>query len=76
MQAPIGDSETTSVHQAALAGCRLDGRAFDECPPVEVRTAVVLQAAGSAHVRLGDAEVLVGVKVPPCYACLSALLHS
>jgi exosome complex RNA-binding protein Rrp42 (RNase PH superfamily) len=52
-----------AVRQAVSVGRRLDGRLFDEFPPVEVNTGVFSQAAGSSHTRMGDAEVLVGVKV-------------
>ena len=51
------------VRAAAAAGARLDGRGFLELPPIEVATGVASQALGSAHVVLGDTEVLVGVKV-------------
>ena len=56
------------VRAAAAAGARLDGRGFLELPPIEVATGVASQALGSAHVVMGDTEVLVGVKV--CFISL------
>jgi exosome complex component RRP42 len=44
-------------------GKRLDGRAFDEQRPLEIEIDVIKKANGSARVRLGDSEVIAGVKV-------------
>ena len=46
-------------------GRRLDGRAFDEQRPITIETGVIPKANGSARVRLGDTEVITGVKVQP-----------
>ncbi|WP_048149310.1 exosome complex protein Rrp42 [Palaeococcus ferrophilus] len=43
-------------------GKRADGRAFDEYRPLEVKVNVIEKAEGSAWVRLGDTQVLVGIK--------------
>src|SRR5438067_6427216 len=49
--------------QLAKDGKRHDGRAFDEFRPVNIRTRYIQQAEGSARVRLGDTDVVVGVKL-------------
>lgn len=44
-------------------GKRLDGRAFDEQRPLEIEIDVIKKANGSARVKLGNSEVIAGVKV-------------
>ena len=44
-------------------GQRLDGRKFDEYRKVEVETGILPAAEGSARVKIGATEVLVGVKL-------------
>lgn len=46
-------------------GRRLDGRALDEMRPLEIETGVIPKANGSARVKLGNTEVITGVKVQP-----------
>jgi len=46
-------------------GQRVDGRALDEPRTLTVETGVIPKANGSARVRLGDTEVVTGVKVQP-----------
>ena len=46
-------------------GKRTDGRAFDEPRTLSIETGVIPKANGSARVRLGDTEVIAGVKVQP-----------
>jgi len=46
-------------------GKRIDGRAFDEVRQLSIDTNVIPKAEGSARVRLGDTEVVAGVKVQP-----------
>lgn len=48
---------------ALSKGRRLDGRAFDEQRPLEIEIDVIKKANGSARVKLGDSEVIAGVKV-------------
>ncbi len=45
------------------AGERIDGRAFDEFRPISVQTGVIEKAEGSALVKLGNTQVVVGVKM-------------
>ncbi len=42
---------------------RIDGRAFDELRPLEIEVDVIKKANGSARVRLGNSEVIAGIKV-------------
>ena len=44
-------------------GKRLDGRGFTEQRPLEIEVDVIKKANGSARVKLGDSEVIAGVKV-------------
>jgi exosome complex component RRP42 len=46
-------------------GQRLDGRALDEPRQLVIDTGVIPKAEGSARVRLGDTEVVTGVKIQP-----------
>ncbi len=46
-------------------GERFDGRAFDEPRPLTIETGVIPHANGSARVRLGDTEVVTGIKIQP-----------
>ncbi|MCK5022736.1 MAG: RNA-binding protein, partial [Candidatus Aenigmarchaeota archaeon] len=44
-------------------GKRLDGRKFDEQRKIEIETNVIPQAEGSARVKIGKTDVIVGVKM-------------
>jgi len=44
-------------------GKRLDGRALDEIRPIEIEVGLIKKANGSARVKLGNSEVVAGVKV-------------
>jgi len=44
-------------------GKRIDGRSFEEYRDLEVRVNVIEKAEGSAWVKLGNTQVLVGIKV-------------
>ncbi len=44
---------------------RIDGRAFDETRKIVIEPNVIPKADGSARVRLGDSEVVCGVKIQP-----------
>jgi exosome complex component RRP42 len=46
-------------------GQRVDGRALDESRQLVIDTGVIPKAEGSARVRLGDTEVVTGVKIQP-----------
>jgi exosome complex component RRP42 len=46
-------------------GQRVDGRAMNESRQLVIDTGVIPKAEGSARVRLGDTEVVTGVKIQP-----------
>mgnify|MGYP001382319856 CR=1 FL=1 len=46
-------------------GKRIDGRQFDEPRKLTIDIGVIPKAEGSARARLGDTEVVAGVKVQP-----------
>ena len=46
-------------------GKRVDGRQFDESRELTIDIGVIPKAEGSARARLGDTEVVAGVKVQP-----------
>lgn len=47
----------------AQDGKRADGRAFDEFRDINIETGVVLKAEGSAKVKIGNTQVLAGIKM-------------
>jgi len=46
-----------------LKGKRIDGRKFDEFRKIEINKGVIKKAEGSAEVKIGDTEVIAGVKM-------------
>jgi len=46
-------------------GERIDGRKFDEFRKLEIRTGLIEKAEGSALVKLGNTQVVVGIKMQP-----------
>lgn len=53
----------TQMLELLAQGKRLDGRALDAHRPIEIRTGIIQKANGSATVKLGNTEVLAGVKI-------------
>lgn len=51
------------MREAILRSKRLDGRSLDEGRPLEIELGIIGKADGSARVRLGNSEVVAGVKV-------------
>jgi len=51
------------IRNIVMKGKRLDGRKFDEYRQLEIETNIVSSAEGSARVRLGNTEVLAGIKM-------------
>jgi exosome complex component RRP42 len=47
----------------AEQGKRMDGRRFDEYRPISIETNVINKAEGSARVRIGNTQVLTGIKL-------------
>jgi exosome complex component RRP42 len=59
----ISPAEKKYIEQGVEEDCRADGRARLEYRHVVLETGILAQASGSARCRLGDSDVLVGVKV-------------
>ena len=51
------------IAQLIADGKRLDGRGLTEYRPIQIETGIIEKAEGSARVRLGKTEVMVGVKI-------------
>ncbi len=51
------------ICKLATEGKRIDGRKFDEHRKIEIETNVVNKAEGSARVKIGNTQVLVGIKM-------------
>jgi exosome complex component RRP42 len=59
----VNDVRTDYVCDLVKNGKREDGRGFREYREISVERDVIKRAEGSARVKIGDTEVLVGVKV-------------
>lgn len=51
------------ISKLAEQGKRIDGRRFDEFRKIEIETNVVNKAEGSARVKIGNTQVLAGIKM-------------
>jgi exosome complex component RRP42 len=51
------------IAQLIADGKRLDRRGLTEYRPIQIETGIIEKAEGSARVRLGKTEVMVGVKI-------------
>jgi exosome complex component RRP42 len=51
------------ITKLAEEGKRIDGRSFDEYRKIDIETKVVNKAEGSARVKIGNTQVLVGIKM-------------
>jgi exosome complex component RRP42 len=51
------------IAQLIATGKRLDGRGLNDYRPIQIERGIIERAEGSARVRLGKTEVLVGVKI-------------
>ena len=49
----------------AEQGKRVDGRSFEEYRKIEIKTNAVNKAEGSAKVKIGNTQVLAGIKMEP-----------
>ncbi|HII07437.1 MAG TPA: exosome complex protein Rrp42, partial [Methanotrichaceae archaeon] len=53
------------LYHLVLKGERADGRGFDEYREIVLETGTIRKADGSALVKLGKTQVMVGVKIQP-----------
>ena len=61
----IDELKTNQINELLEQGKRIDGRAFDEPRSLDIEIGFIPKANGSARVRLGDTEVITGIKVQP-----------
>jgi len=61
----VDDIRKDYVYDLVRSGKREDGRGFREYRKISVERDVIKSAEGSARVKIGDTEVLVGVKLEP-----------
>lgn len=59
----LSEAERTYIAGGADEGVRGDGRGINDLRPLSVETGLLPQAAGSARLRLGGTDILVGVKL-------------
>jgi len=51
------------IAELITSGKRLDGRGLTDYRPIQIENGIIEKAEGSARVRLGKTEVMVGVKI-------------
>jgi exosome complex component RRP42 len=51
------------IAQLIMDGTRLDGRGLKDYRPIQIESGIIGKAEGSARVRLGKTEVMVGIKI-------------
>ena len=61
----IDQLKKNQILELLQEGKRVDGRQFDEARQLSVDVGVIPKAEGSARARLGDTEVVAGVKIQP-----------
>jgi exosome complex component RRP42 len=59
----VADLKRDHIAKLLDKGMRTDGRKFEELRPLKIETNFIGSAEGSARVRLGHTEVVVGVKL-------------
>ena len=65
MAGVIDELKKSQILELLEQGKRVDGRTFDEARELIIETNAIPKANGSARVRLGDSEVVCGVKIQP-----------
>ena len=61
----INELKRSQILELLEQGKRVDGRALDEAREISIETDAIPKANGSARVRIGDTEVVCGVKIQP-----------
>jgi exosome complex component RRP42 len=59
----VSEIKRDHIHKLIADGRRVDGRAWDEFREISIQTNVVETAEGSSRVKIGNTEVIVGVKM-------------
>jgi exosome complex component RRP42 len=65
MEEVIAEIQRDYMYNLVKQGKRIDGRKFDEYRKIQVEMDVISKAEGSSRVKIGDTDVLVGVKMQP-----------
>ncbi len=65
MSSVISEIRKDYLYNLILKGERSDGRKFDQYREISIERDVIKKAEGSALVKLGSSQVLVGVKMQP-----------
>jgi len=61
----ISEIRKDFIYNLLLKGERVDGRTFDQYREISIERDVIRKAEGSALVKLGSSQVLVGIKMQP-----------
>lgn len=61
----IAEIRKDYIYNLARKGERVDGRAFDQYREILVEIGVISKAEGSARVKIGNTQVMVGIKIQP-----------
>ena len=61
----LDELKKSQILELLEQGKRVDGRALDEPREISIETNAIPKANGSARVRLGETEVICGVKIQP-----------
>ncbi len=59
----VPDLKVEQIKRLAASGGRLDGRGLDQFRDIEIQRDVLGSAEGSARIKLGKTELIVGIKV-------------
>jgi len=62
-RAILSEIKRDHIHKLLAKGKRVDGRAWDEFRPISIQPRFSETAVGAARVKLGNTDVLVGVKM-------------
>ncbi|MDH7596638.1 MAG: exosome complex protein Rrp42 [Methanothrix sp.] len=65
MSSVISEIRKDYLYNLLLRGERADGRSFTQYRPIEIERNIIKKAEGSALVRLGKTQVMVGIKIQP-----------
>ena len=61
----VDELKKTQILELLDQGKRIDGRSLDEAREISIEINAIPKANGSARVKLGDTEVICGVKIQP-----------
>lgn len=65
MSSVISEIRKDYLYNLLLRGERADGRSFTQYRPIEIERNIIKKAEGSALVKLGKTQVMVGIKIQP-----------